>query len=98
MQLAATVPSCQVLQGEGDSRESRGNSDKLSTPLTPGTRDGGSSLAACVILALCSEKVTRIGVCVYVSIFIACCLTLAYLIATAGFTAAHLYLLKRSGG
>lgn len=73
MQLAATVQSCWMLQGEGHSRESRGNSDKLSSPPTPTPADGGSSLAAPVLFWLyVVREVRRIGVCVciYVSLYI----------------------------
>lgn len=43
---------CSKLQGEGDSREDRGNSDKLSSPVF---------LCKSVILALCSERCRKEG-------------------------------------
>lgn len=75
MQLAATVPSCHVLQGEGDSRGSRGNSDKLSSP---------AFLHKSAILALCSERSHKDG-CISScpTLFLSCCLTLSYPIATS---------------
>lgn len=66
---------CSKLQGEGDSGEGRGNSDKLSSP---------AFLCKSVILALCSERCHKEG-CLFTcpTLLLFCCLTLSYLIATS---------------